>query len=173
MEIIEVVINCGYGGFGLSDEALQWLKEHKGLTSDTYSLDGQRDSKDLVEVVKALGNKASAPSASLVVQKAVKDHWCLHEYDGDESVGWRKPAIDVKSIVFDAKMTDTEKVETLKQHYEQDQMLWAEFEPISHKIRTQNEEAVREFHRIRLNRPPRNPDDEPTLLDIMPNVFSS
>lgn len=94
---MEIVINKCYGGFGLSDEAYQWLIDEKGWKASEYNKDGnlpkdarisisddkpnsimdkyyhswydnkERSDPDLIAVVKALGEKANGRHAQLVI----------------------------------------------------------------------------------------------------------
>ena len=110
-----VVVNRCYGGFGLSDEAYEWLIAHgielwgddlvdmphdreciivgdnKWLTSfglyyDNF-LDDNRDHPLLVECVETLGDKANGRCARLeVVHVPATVEWEIEEYDGTEWV---------------------------------------------------------------------------------------
>jgi len=69
----KIVINTVYSFFGLSDEAIQWLKDnnhkigHKIEKEETYrNID--RDNESLVKVVEELGeDKASKPASKLKI----------------------------------------------------------------------------------------------------------
>lgn len=102
----EIVINSDYGGFGLSDKAIERLFELKGwnLVKEDYKSfitlyyrdeikesnlfnerDLPRDSFDLVQVVKELGHEASGRFASLKIVTIPSDvEWVLMEHDGRE-----------------------------------------------------------------------------------------
>jgi hypothetical protein len=106
-ENMKVVINSDYGGFGLSDEAIELYAKYKGLTlrkeekkpgsilSNDYYLgdewfncrDIPRNDTDLVRVVKELGEKANGFCASLkLVDIPLDIQWFIEEYDGNEWV---------------------------------------------------------------------------------------
>lgn len=108
---MKVVINRCYGGFGLSDEAIELYGKLKGFNLvkkqndhpyTEYYLDGiedddhyfshhnlypkeMRTDKELVAVVELLGEKANGEYAELKVVE-IPDYieWLLEEYDGIE-----------------------------------------------------------------------------------------
>lgn len=107
----KIVINTCYGGFGLSDEAMERVLELKGIpyTKKTdrgfvcfYTVaqnenevdnqfigeyDFERDDPALVQAVEELGEKANGPHAELKVVSIPDDvQWYIYEYDGIESV---------------------------------------------------------------------------------------
>lgn len=89
---MKVVYNNCYGGFGLSDEALQLLSQKKGyeIKSGFYlelEHEIKRHDADLVAVVEELGTKASGNYADLQIEE-IPDGWEyeIDEYDGNERV---------------------------------------------------------------------------------------
>ena len=87
METIEVVINTHYGGFGLSEEAYNFL----GLEWDGYGYAycdyEKRTDPKLVECVKKLGKKANGQFAHLkIVEIPAKIEWYIDDYDGIETI---------------------------------------------------------------------------------------
>lgn len=82
---MKIVINNNYGGFVLSDDAMDKLKE-KGFTEEQiFCL--PRHHSALVEVVEELGEDASEHYSELVVVDVdVKDKYYIYEYDGWETV---------------------------------------------------------------------------------------
>tara|TARA_R110002167_G_scaffold130022_1_gene313386 strand:- start:5879 stop:6163 length:285 start_codon:yes stop_codon:yes gene_type:complete len=85
INILKVVRNNCYGGFSLSEEAYNLLD----MPWDGYGYDfnNHRDDPKLVEVVEALGTKASGTSANLVIVEIPDDvEWYIDEYDGWETV---------------------------------------------------------------------------------------
>ena len=63
---MKVVINICYGGFGLSEEAIERYKELSGK-SRVYEYEMERNDPCLVQVVEELGAAADGFSAKLKV----------------------------------------------------------------------------------------------------------
>ena len=106
----KIVINSDYGGFGLSDAAMERYGELKGLSfvrqgsaniwsgadfyvdvvsDETYfsSREIERDDKALVQVVEELGEDVNGFAAKLKVVEIPDDvDWQIDEYDGSEWV---------------------------------------------------------------------------------------
>lgn len=105
---MKIVINSCYGGFSLSEEAIELYLTKKGLEfskekSEFFSLVGynyvvkdqehwydrdiERNDSVLVEVVEVLGEKANGRCADLkVVEIPDGVEWQVEEYDGNEWV---------------------------------------------------------------------------------------
>ena len=105
---MKVVINCDFGGFGLSDEAsrlyltkkrIGWTEEKTGFmsltnfkigsNSDDYFWDHQLERNDpvLIEVIEELGKKANGKYANLKIVEIPNDvEWQVEEYDGMEHI---------------------------------------------------------------------------------------
>lgn len=100
-----VVINKCYGGFGLSEEAIEWMRERypeveemttlpgeefsdgSGPSEYVYTWDIPRDHEGLVEVVRELGKDASGQFAELqVVEVPDEVDWKVEEYGGLEKI---------------------------------------------------------------------------------------
>ena len=93
-DYVEVVVNACYGGYGISGQAITWLKKHGstaivGLQSGSHLIEN-RTNPLLVECVKELGDDASAALAKLRIVKIPKNEitreLCIEEYDGIEWV---------------------------------------------------------------------------------------
>ena len=86
----QIVINAHYGGFGLSQEAMDLyteLCEAAGVHAHTYSHEIARDCPHLVETVRTLGPAADTRYSNLkVVEIPDGVQWSVHEYDGSEWV---------------------------------------------------------------------------------------
>lgn len=94
----KAVINTCYGGFGISEEAYNWLKEHnidKELIHKSYNdisesyqyhYYGSRHYPLFIKCVEELGEKASGWLAELRVVEFEGDLYRIDEYDGYESV---------------------------------------------------------------------------------------
>lgn len=108
----KIVYNDCYGGYTLSDKAIEWLSEHgsertkkfiaqKRLESNEktkydsskifYVMDAlryflQRHDPDLVAVVEALGKEVNGTFSDLVIEEIDGDEYYIEEYDGKETV---------------------------------------------------------------------------------------
>lgn len=81
----EIVVNRCFGGFGLSEEAYEYM----GLPWDGYGFtrDLPRDDPKLVACVKELGEAANGIFAELDIVAIPDDvDWEIQEYDGREWV---------------------------------------------------------------------------------------
>ena len=107
---MKIVINSDFGGFGLSDEAIEMYGEVKklnlkGVKDDRfgftyYYIDGieddehffsdrevDRSDRELVAIVELLKEKANGTYASLrIVEIPEGVDWYIEEYDGSEWV---------------------------------------------------------------------------------------
>ena len=82
----KVVINCCYGGFCLSQRAIDRYNELTGKSIEDY-IDIARDDRVLVQVVEELGDDASDSLAELVVRDIPKgSKYRITEYDGYERI---------------------------------------------------------------------------------------
>ena len=82
----KVVLNCCFGGYGLSEKAYEFL----GLPWDGYGFAyiDNRDNPKLVECVETLGEEANGCYAELVVEEYDDYNYVceISEYDGSESL---------------------------------------------------------------------------------------
>jgi len=86
---MKVVINDCYGGFGLTDAALEEYKDRKGITDPNfYYYDIPRDCPVLVEMVER-GDVDGTFSDLKVVEIPDGVNWYIAEYDGLEHVAER------------------------------------------------------------------------------------
>ncbi len=85
-----IVINRCYGGFGLSNQAVQRYKELAWIPEEElfWTYDIPRDSKILLQVIDELGvEKASGPHAELkVIEVPDGVKWHIADYDGMEHI---------------------------------------------------------------------------------------
>lgn len=79
----KIVINNCYGGFGLSETAQKWLKDHYGI-DDSDEL--QRHDPRLVECVETLGDEANERCANLIICTIDSNRYRIDEYDGFEFI---------------------------------------------------------------------------------------
>ena len=85
----KIVYNACYGGFGLSDKAINRYWELKGEKGPEYWYTGDLDRTDpiLVRVVEELGEEAYGSFANLVIEELeAGTRYRIEEYDGYESV---------------------------------------------------------------------------------------
>jgi hypothetical protein len=86
---MKIVINGCYGGFGLSEEALEEYKQKANITDpDFYYWDIDRTCPILVEMVeRMMDDPIDTPYSNLKVVEIPDDvEWQIEEYDGAEWV---------------------------------------------------------------------------------------
>jgi hypothetical protein len=82
----KIVYNACYGGFSLSDTAMQRYAELAGYT-DASDRDFNRADPLLVQVVEELGSAANGAHAKLrIAEVPAGSKYRIDEYDGAESV---------------------------------------------------------------------------------------
>jgi len=88
---MKVVINNCFGGFGLSDAALEEYKGLRGITDpDFYYYDIPRDCPVLVSMIEEQGTAINGSFSDLkVVEIPDGINWYIEEYDGLEHVAER------------------------------------------------------------------------------------
>ena len=88
---MKVVINRCFGGFGLSDEAMQLYAAKKGIKLEGfYDWEISRNDPVLVEVVEHLGEAANDWGTDLkVVEIPEGVDWYVEDYDGVEHIAER------------------------------------------------------------------------------------
>ena len=83
---MKIVINSCYGGFGLSDQALELYNQLTNQYLESY-YDIPRNDPTLVHVVETLGTAANGHFAQLhIVDIPDNVNWQISEYDGNETV---------------------------------------------------------------------------------------
>ena len=88
---MKVVKNVCFGGFGLSNAAIERLVELTGKSERDcyrdYNLEENRAAPELVQVVEELGEKSWGSFAQLVVVEIPDDvEWYISEDDGWETI---------------------------------------------------------------------------------------
>jgi len=82
----KIVINTCYGGFSLSQKAMDVLAQ-KGCLIDNYRAYGERANPLVAEVVESLGEEANGKYAKLkVVEIPDGIEYTIEEFDGVESI---------------------------------------------------------------------------------------
>ena len=82
----KVVINNCYGGFGLSERAVQRYEELSGKAFPEMSWDVSRHDTVLVQVVEELGDESNGENAALTVEEIPGNRYRIEEYDGIETI---------------------------------------------------------------------------------------
>ena len=93
----KVVLNNCYGGFGLSDKALELIAKRKNTTDRINHWGLKRDDEDLIAVVEELGTEAEGHCAELIIlefDEGVK--YTISEYDGSESIEYYVPVTAIE-----------------------------------------------------------------------------
>lgn len=80
----KVVYNKSFGGFKLSDVAVELLVQ-RGLPRDPWCTKIPRHHPELVAIVEILGDKASGDFSNLSVTE-VTSKYIIDEYDGQETI---------------------------------------------------------------------------------------
>lgn len=88
---MKVVINGCFGGFGLSDAALEEYKSRRDITDpDFYYYDIPRDCPVLVAMIEEQGDAINGAFSDLRIVEIPDDvSWYIAEYDGMEHVAER------------------------------------------------------------------------------------
>jgi len=84
---MKIVINTDYGGFGLSEKALEEYKQKANITDpDFYYWDIPRTCPILIEMVESMDTaEINTPYSALrVIEIPDNVEWQLEEYDGVE-----------------------------------------------------------------------------------------
>ena len=84
----KVVYNSCFGGFSLSERALELLAERGVVDTEGYvgGREISRHHPELVRVVEELGEGANGSCARLDIEEIEGDRYRIDEYDGRESV---------------------------------------------------------------------------------------
>ena len=88
---MKIVINDCFGGFGMTDAALDEYKSRRDITDpDFYYYDIPRDCPVLVAMVEEQGTAINGNYSELKVVEIPDDvNWYIAEYDGMEHVAER------------------------------------------------------------------------------------
>lgn len=88
---MKIVVNRCYGGFELSEKAMDVLKEKGYEEEELFKFrfgDCLRNTNDLIKIVEELGNEANGWGSTLKVIEIPDNNtdWDIIEYDGSEYV---------------------------------------------------------------------------------------
>ena len=88
----KIVINNCYGGFGLSDKALELIAQRKNTTDRISHWGLKRDDADLIAVIEELGTEAEGHSSELRIEEFDEGvEYTMSERNGKESVDYYVP----------------------------------------------------------------------------------
>jgi hypothetical protein len=85
----KIAINTDFGGFGLSDQAINLYKILTGIppAEDVYYWEIARNNPQLIQIVEQLGKNANTRYSTLKIVEIPDDvEWQISEYDGVEWV---------------------------------------------------------------------------------------
>lgn len=83
---MKIAINKCYGGFGLSDKAIDLYNSLSDTKTD-YAFEIERNDPILIQVIETLGDEANGRFAKLDIIDIPDDvEWEISEYDGMERV---------------------------------------------------------------------------------------
>jgi hypothetical protein len=86
----KVVYNSCYGGFSLSNKAINWLLNHGYQIPEGRNFlieyDVPRHHPLLVQCVEELGEEANGECSELKIKEIEEDHYRINDYDGMETV---------------------------------------------------------------------------------------
>lgn len=84
---VPIVFNDCYGGFGLSETALDRWAELAGVDRPRTGFGIERHNKHLVQVVEQMGDRANAANAKLAFAYVpLSSRYRIEEFDGKETV---------------------------------------------------------------------------------------
>jgi hypothetical protein len=113
---IDIMYNTCYGGFSLSQAAIDEYKRRcpDGKNPRMYQMD--RDDQVMVQIIKEMGRKANGQFSDIRLQSIpveYREHYKIEEYDGLESVVIDHNAFQVaaiKSLVRDRTLSKADKL---------------------------------------------------------------
>lgn len=87
---MKIVINTCFGGFDLSEKALEFYRKETDGKEGFYAFEIPRDHPVLIRIVEECGEDAAGSNAELkIVEVPDGVNWFIEEYDGDECVAER------------------------------------------------------------------------------------
>lgn len=96
----KVAYNACYGGFSLSKEASEYLRDTYGVDIDPdygYVYDIERHDPRLIETIEKFGEGASGCFSDLQIKEIESTMYRIDEYDGNE---WVETPNDIKWVVI-------------------------------------------------------------------------
>ena len=96
----KVVYNGSFGGFHLSDKAIDRYKELTGKEITQWgTIDKEcvkRHDKDLIQVIEELGKDASNRNSNILIEEIKGSKYYIRDYDGAEEVITSEYMIDIE-----------------------------------------------------------------------------
>lgn len=107
----KVVLNCCYGGFGLSPLAIKRFKELSGYEFDEYECD--RHDPNLIKVVEELGKEADTSYSRLIIREYDDENfeYWINEYDGIET-------LMLEAVVSEKKLKECDSIKGIIRYLE-------------------------------------------------------
>ena len=121
IRLVGIVINTCYGGFGISEWALDQFKDR--ARADGYIPKLERTDELLIELIKTHGSKVNGPFSSLIIQYMPHDYFInncyrIDEYDGVETLILLHEKYKLKKIneiIENEKASASDRIENIKQ----------------------------------------------------------
>ena len=118
------VLNGCFGGFGLSEWALDQLKD--SAQADGYNPRLERTNKRLIELIQKHGSKVNGSWASLYIQYMPEEYYkydcyTIDEYDGGESLVLQHEKymlLKIKEILYNEQLSYEERISQQKHFIE-------------------------------------------------------
>ena len=126
-EMIPILINNSYGGFGLSEEAIELYNKKKSALDPTnvkhekyFGYTRQRIDPILIEVFHELGDRINEKYSKIECEQIPKkyaNYYHIQDYDGKEwfDIEYELYVIDqIQSILNDIFLSSDEKIEKIQ-----------------------------------------------------------
>jgi hypothetical protein len=123
-ETMEIMYNSTWGGWQPSQKALNMYYERKKAEDSDFKIvcwaDIERDDRVLIEIFRELGDEFDVDCSKTkirTIDKKYEKYYRIENYDGNEDivVEVERYHLDlVKTILQNERMTDTEKINEMK-----------------------------------------------------------
>ena len=113
---IYVMYNNCYGGFTLSDAAIDEYKRRNPAGKNPRLYELERDDQAMVQIVREMGAAANSTFSEIKLQRIpaeYRDYYTINEYDGLETVLLNHNVYQleaIKSLVKDRTLSKTDKL---------------------------------------------------------------
>lgn len=131
-EDIGILYNVSYGGFQISQKALDEYNKRNLLINPTEEIitcccDGfiERTNTLLCQIYKELGREFNGENSKIkikikYIQKRYENHYLITDYDGKEEIviNYATYALDeIKKVIDNVKISNHEKINTIRDMY--------------------------------------------------------